>query len=296
MANSEETIHLTLKDASAGSEDAEQTRVRPAPTTSGVYIPFAYSPSDDGTDENLLILLHGLGDTHVPFTRLARQLKLPQTATLSLRAPDKIPFLYEEAYQWFTSFDGLGELLERADPTPALEILARVINHLIRECGWPPQRIHLFGFAQGGSLALQFAVDRWERGLLDRSVSSASGQGPGAVADSGALASERSSLLTPLGSAVSVCGPLLSCPALSKPCPTPVLLAYRPPPAEPIVSPAALADLKRAFSSPTEAKMNAGGAGMPASRSDWEPIMRFWSERLSRRKISGLYEVMSRGV
>jgi len=36
-------------------------RVKPAPTRSAIPVPFSYSPSDDGTDENLLILLHGLG-------------------------------------------------------------------------------------------------------------------------------------------------------------------------------------------------------------------------------------------
>lgn len=32
---------------------------------------------------------------------------------------------------------------------------------------------------------------------------------------------------------------------------------------------------------------------MPRSREEWEPIMRFWSEKLSRRQVGGLYEVMS---
>lgn len=73
---------------------------------------FEYSPSEDGIDENLLIMLHGLGrlgdnmnrlhrqkadtvwvyttgDTEKPFANLGRQLRLPQTAVLSLRAPGK---------------------------------------------------------------------------------------------------------------------------------------------------------------------------------------------------------------
>ena len=36
-------------------------RVKPAPTKDAISVPFDYAPSDDGTDENLLILLHGLG-------------------------------------------------------------------------------------------------------------------------------------------------------------------------------------------------------------------------------------------
>ena len=88
------------------SESNLQPRVKVPPQPSSVPIPFSYTPSDDGTDENLLILLHGLGepwhqliechpdrrllgDTHVPFSKLGRSLKLPQTATLALRAPEQ---------------------------------------------------------------------------------------------------------------------------------------------------------------------------------------------------------------
>ncbi|KAJ8700751.1 hypothetical protein PTI98_003747 [Pleurotus ostreatus] len=105
MAFVEETIHVSVKDTSSPLSDKVR---KPPPEESAIPVPFSYTPSDDGIDENLLIFLHGLGDTHKPFSKLGRQLKLPQTATLSIRAPEKIPFLYEEAYQWYTSFDGFG--------------------------------------------------------------------------------------------------------------------------------------------------------------------------------------------
>ena len=35
--------------------------VKPTPRSSSIPVPFSYAPSDDGTDENLLILFHGLG-------------------------------------------------------------------------------------------------------------------------------------------------------------------------------------------------------------------------------------------
>ena len=121
-----------------------------------------------------------LGDTHIPFAKLGKQLKLPQTATLSLRAPEqyvarraifchsrslisiRIPFLYEQAFQWYTSFDPLGELIERPNPTPALDLLTKVIGHLVQDCRWPPQRIHFFGFAQGGTVAAEFGMTWWK--------------------------------------------------------------------------------------------------------------------------------------
>ncbi|PCH37400.1 hypothetical protein WOLCODRAFT_84130 [Wolfiporia cocos MD-104 SS10] len=259
-------IHLRASSDSA-------PRTKEPPKSSSIPVPFTYNPSDDGTDENLLILLHGLGDTHIPFGKLGRSLKLPQTATLALRAPEQIPFLYEQAFQWYTSFDPLGELLDRPNPTPALDLLSRVFTHLVDDCAWPPHRIHLFGFAQGGSVAVEFGL-RWWRAELEKQRS------------------EPQHALHPLGSIVTVCGPLLSYPTLSNLCPTPVLVFDRPPPAETALPSGVLTAFKKGYGHFKEAKMN-GGDGMPRSKDEWEPIMRFWSEKLGRRQMEGLYEVMS---
>ena len=45
-------------------------RIKPTPQSTSISAPFSYSPSDDGTDENILILLHGLG-SHRPSFLLA---------------------------------------------------------------------------------------------------------------------------------------------------------------------------------------------------------------------------------
>ena len=42
-------------------------RTKKAPKLSAIPVPFVYDASDDGTDENLLILLHGLGAYSLPF-------------------------------------------------------------------------------------------------------------------------------------------------------------------------------------------------------------------------------------
>ncbi|KAF7329778.1 Abhydrolase-2 domain-containing protein [Mycena kentingensis (nom. inval.)] len=228
-------------------------RTKPVPSKTAIPVPFSYAPSDDGTDENLLVLLHGLGDTHTPFFKLGKQLKLPQTAVLALRAPDKIPFLYEEAYAWYPSFDPLGELIPRPNPTPALDLLEKVLQHLREDCAWPTDHIHLFGFAQGGSVASEIGIRLFRETL---------------------------------GSIVSISGPLLSYPTLSTQSLTPILVAYRD------SGSAELAAFKKGFARETEHKMAKDG-GMPASKAEWEPIMRFWSENLGRRQVEGLYEVLS---
>ena len=99
--------------------------------------------------------------------------------------------------------------------------------------------------------------------------------------------------LVSFGSIVTVSGPLLSYPTISTLCPTPVLFAHRSPPNKTLSSEASSTAFNKAFSSVTESKMETKGMGMPASKQEWDPIMRFWSQHLVRRQVDGLYEVMS---
>jgi hypothetical protein len=46
----------------ASSSSNGTPRIKPPPSTGKMPIVFSYSPSRDGVDENLLILLHGLGE------------------------------------------------------------------------------------------------------------------------------------------------------------------------------------------------------------------------------------------
>ncbi|KAF5352040.1 hypothetical protein D9758_009436 [Tetrapyrgos nigripes] len=294
-------------------------KVKTPPKTSEIPTPFSYIPSDDGTDENLLILLHGLGvyvlranyvlnqlpvnlgDTHIPFSKLGRQFKLPQTAVIAIRAPEQVPFLYEEAYQWYTSFDPLGELISRPNPTPALEFLSKVFDHLTdpTQCAWPPNKIHLFGFAQGGSVALEFGITYWRKQLeqhrkaITAATTTPDEEDKGFTSANNANNTTSTKPIASLGSIVTITGPLLSYPTLSSPSPTPILAVYRPPPAEPSLSSGDLTAIKKAYSAVKEVKLGPRGPGMPSSQEEWEGIMRFWSERLSRRPGDGLYEVMS---
>ena len=185
-----------------------------------------------------------------------------------LTGENRIPYLYEEAFQWYESFDPLGDLLPNPNPTPALDLLAKTVDHLINHCGWSPPKIHLFGFAQGGTVAIEFTLMRWRQQLQK---------------------SPDSSIL-PTGSVVSICGPLLSYPTPMSPCPVPLLLFHRLPPAESALSSSDRAAFRKGFGSFREAQM--GGEGMPRSKTEWEHIMRFWSERLHRRQTSDLYQVM----
>lgn len=78
---------------------------------SGFRLAFKYASARDKVDSNLLLFLHGLGDTARPFFELGTQLQqtLPQSAILSIQAPMRVPLLEEEAWMWWESFDSLGE-------------------------------------------------------------------------------------------------------------------------------------------------------------------------------------------
>lgn len=175
----------------------------------------------------------------------------------------RVPYLHEEAFQWYESFDQLGELLAHPNPTPAIECLTKTIEHLVRDCHWT--NIHLFGFAQGGSVAAEFGIGWWRTGgLLLRSI-------------------------------VTVGGPLLSYPTLHGTlCPTPVMVFHRP---QEDIGPNALAWYRKGFVTVRESGGEKGGRrhGMPSSKDEWAGIMEFWSERLARRTAEGVYEVLSGG-
>ena len=146
-----------------------------------------------------------------------------------------------------------------------------VFDHLVGDCGWAPQRIHLFGFAQGGSVAAESAQKWWRRSQQQQQSDSTPVQS--------------------FGSVVTVGGPLLSYPTLSTLCTTPVLVFHRPPPADPSLPKDALPAFRKGFTRVIDVEKS--GEGMPRSRDEWYPIMQLWSERLGRRQVDGLYEVIT---
>lgn len=96
---------------------------------------------------------------------------------------------------------------------------------------------------------------------------------------------------TNLGSVITIAGPLLSYPTVSS-CSTPVLVIHRPESNESALRPVDLSAVRKGFTGRViEEKFSSKKEGMPAERDEWEPLMRFWSETLSRRAPEGTVEV-----
>lgn len=112
---------------------------------------------------NLLLLLHGLGDRPAAFAAFASRLSLPLTSALALGAPMPLP-LGLPGSMWHASFEEDGELLDGSNPQDRrrLESLAgttrprllALLALLEAGCGWSRSRIFLFGYAQGGTAAI----------------------------------------------------------------------------------------------------------------------------------------------
>ncbi|KAI7816833.1 Alpha/Beta hydrolase protein [Gamsiella multidivaricata] len=138
-----------------------------SPQASSTTLKFEYQPSPDGVDENLVLFFHGLGDKIKPnFVKLAQNMQLPQTATCCVQAPTPVPYLEQEGWQWYPSFNNLnGELLGPDSPERMLQVkqlvrpeLIKLIRHCIDHCGFESRKISLFGFSQGGEIALDLAA------------------------------------------------------------------------------------------------------------------------------------------
>ncbi|CZR69681.1 related to Phospholipase/Carboxylesterase superfamily [Phialocephala subalpina] len=114
-------------------------------------------PPSTGSPVNILILLHGLGDT--------QNLNLPETACISLRGPNPIPAIFTgsetPAFHWGDDVlvdEARGDIELDAGFSTTQKILAEIIQDvLIAKCNYPARNILLLGFGQGGMAALNFA-------------------------------------------------------------------------------------------------------------------------------------------
>ena len=208
-------------------------------------------PASSPRTTNVLILLHGLGDTSVSFTNLGKQLALPETTCISLQAPMPLPFDLG-GFHWgddITFDQASGQMDFDTGFTKAVKIIKQDVieDGLLKKCGYTPREIMLFGFGQGAMAALAVAASMPEE----------------------------------LGGVVSIGGPLPSSSASAKSVKTPVLVLGGS--SNTLITRTNLDKLKAAFPFVEYQKWNRTGDGMPRNRDEMLPIMRFFARRLRSR-------------
>jgi len=138
----------------------------PTPSDFPPNLTLSITPPPSSTPPiNVLILLHGLGDTNQPFTRLAENLNLSETACISLQGPNPIPPLFigdhvKSAFHWGDDVlvdESKGEIDMDAGFEVSRKVLMDIVvgEVLVGKCGFPRRNILFYGFGQGGMAALK---------------------------------------------------------------------------------------------------------------------------------------------
>ncbi|KAH8159063.1 hypothetical protein CIB48_g9189 [Xylaria polymorpha] len=238
-------------------------------------------PEVPETTTSILILFHGLGDSEASFAAFAKNMNLPGVLAISVRGVSPLPpsllGLPDDAdlaaptkhFHWGDDLT-LSQTTGDIDSDPGFaEAEQLVLEKLVRgtlvgTCGWETSDILLFGFGQGGSLAL---------GLSSRLRNSER------VVD--VTEGERNTG-TAFKGAVSIGGqlPVSMIPTLSArdKARTPVLICYGR--NSELLDRDAIELLKKEFVDVREAKWRKADDGMPKNREEMLPIMQFLAERL----------------
>jgi predicted esterase len=223
--------------------------------------PIIHLPPNN-TPINVIIFLPGLGDTAGNFASFPRALNLPDALTITLNPPFPLPFPLGPGDHWSEDLqvDTSSGALDADSPlAKAMDLVAQDVIRkvLIDRFKFRPDHIHLFGFGQGGSVALGVP--------LHDSLSSIS-----------------------LGDVISIGGPLpLSTDLFGLGTPknrTPVMLLSG---AKSTLASADSSPLKRVKSSyefVTYHQWKKADDSMPKSREEALPMMQFWAQKLKTRR------------
>ncbi|RDK39432.1 lysophospholipase/carboxylesterase family protein [Aspergillus phoenicis ATCC 13157] len=132
----------------------------PSHLTLTITPPSLSSSTTSQSSPNILLLLHGIGDTSQNLSTLARALNLPETTILTLQAPTPLPFDLG-GFHWGDdiTFSPAGDLdmdvgFSRSTKTIIQEV---IVDTLLKKCGYRGRDIIVFGIGQGGMVGLEVA-------------------------------------------------------------------------------------------------------------------------------------------
>ncbi|OTA87645.1 hypothetical protein M434DRAFT_399383 [Hypoxylon sp. CO27-5] len=238
------------------------------------------SPDVPETTTAILILFHGLGDSEAPFAGFARNMNLPGVLAISVRGisplpptllglPDPDASHPTRHFHWgddITLSPSTGDLdLDPGFSKAENLVLGKLIHEtLIERCGWETGDILLFGFGQGGSLALGLSSRARES---DKIVDITKGNGITSTAFKGAV-----SIGGPLPASMI---PTLNSREKSR---TPILVCHGT--SSESLDEDAIDLLKREFIDVREVRWRKNDDGMPRNKDEMLPIMQFFAERL----------------
>jgi predicted esterase len=107
---------------------------------------------------NAIVFLPGLGDTSENFSNFAKALNLPDAVTITLQPICPIPLGLVPGFQWSEDIQvdtSTGSLDPDSPLNKASDLVSGLISQtLVQKHNFTPAAVHIFGYGQGGSLAL----------------------------------------------------------------------------------------------------------------------------------------------
>ena len=216
--------------------------------------------SQSSPTSNIVLLLHGLGDSAPSFTQLARALNLPETTIVTIQAPHPLPFDLP-GFHWGddVTFDNAGGLdmdsgFGRVMKTITEDVVKGVF---MGKCGYRLREILVLGLGQGGMLGLSVAKelglsvtgeDKWLSGVISVGA-------PYPLSGSTVVATKNR---------------------------TPVLLVSGRD--SPAVTNSAVSRTKQLFEFVEVHRYTRKGDTMPRNRDEMLPVMQFFARRLRSRQ------------
>ena len=137
----------------------------------GLTVQLTYPSAGRESTTAILLIFHGLGDSEAPFASFAHNLSLPGVLAISVRGVSPLPPALlglpldsgpTSNFHWGDDLS-LNPATGDLDPDPGFTkardlVLGRLVRGvLLQSCGWEYDDLLLFGFGQGGSLALGLA-------------------------------------------------------------------------------------------------------------------------------------------
>jgi predicted esterase len=98
--------------------------------------------------ENVIIAMHGFGDTASNFSSLAKEIDINNVLWLFPEAPRNVP-MNMGGSQWFSLFEDPNKEIKNSE-----NFLFELCHNVVEQTSIPMEKIFVMGFSQGASMAL----------------------------------------------------------------------------------------------------------------------------------------------
>ena len=106
----------------------------------------------DGQIKNVIIALHGFGDTAANFAHMSSEFRLNDVLWLFVQGPTNVP-MFADGAQWFSLFSD-----PKTEIAASENAIYELVENVIETTGLSSEKIFILGFSQGAGMALYYGL------------------------------------------------------------------------------------------------------------------------------------------